>query len=59
MKPTIWLLVLVLISLASAFEVSPTNPSPGDEIIISGRRVLTFKASHVLKDLINNSGSSR
>ncbi len=36
MKPTIWLLVLVLISLASAFEVSPTNPSPGDEIIISG-----------------------
>jgi integration host factor subunit alpha len=35
------------------------NPQTGDEIIISGRRVLTFKASHVLKDLINNSNSSR
>ncbi len=36
MKPTIWLLVLVLISLASAFEVTPANPNPGDKIIISG-----------------------
>lgn len=38
MKPTIWLLVLVLIliSLASAFEVTPANPNSGDEIIISG-----------------------
>lgn len=36
MKPTIWVLVLVLISLASAFEVSPANPKAGDEIIISG-----------------------
>lgn len=36
MKPTTWLLVLVLISLASAFDVSPANPEPGDEIIISG-----------------------
>ncbi len=36
MKPTIWFLVLALISLASAFEVSPANPSPGEEIVIEG-----------------------
>lgn len=29
------------------------NPQTGDEIIISGRRVLTFKASQVLKKLMN------
>jgi integration host factor subunit alpha len=29
------------------------NPQTGDEIIISGRRVLTFKASHVLKKSMN------
>lgn len=36
MKPTVWFLVLALISLASAFEVSPANPSPGEEIVIDG-----------------------
>jgi integration host factor subunit alpha len=34
------------------------NPQTGDEIVISGRRVLTFKPSHVLKKTMNNSGSS-
>ncbi len=29
------------------------NPQTGDEIIISGRRVLTFKPSQVLKRTIN------
>jgi len=29
------------------------NPQTGDEIIISGRRVLTFKASQVLKKVMN------
>ena len=29
------------------------NPQTGEEIIISGRRVLTFKASHVLKKSMN------
>ena len=29
------------------------NPQTGDEIVISGRRVLTFKASHVLKKTMN------
>jgi len=29
------------------------NPQTGDEIVISGRRVLTFKASQVLKKVMN------
>ena len=29
------------------------NPQTGEEIIITGRRVLTFKASHVLKKSMN------
>ena len=29
------------------------NPQTGEEIVISGRRVLTFKASHVLKRVMN------
>ncbi len=29
------------------------NPQTGQEIVISGRRVLTFKASHVLKRCMN------
>lgn len=29
------------------------NPQTGEEIIISGRRVLSFKASQILKDFIN------
>ena len=29
------------------------NPQTGEEIIISGRRVLSFKASQVLKNTIN------
>lgn len=33
------------------------NPQTGEEITISGRRVLTFKASHVLKKSMNNSVS--
>ncbi|MCK6555479.1 integration host factor subunit alpha [Candidatus Binatia bacterium] len=30
------------------------NPQTGDEITISGRRVLTFKASQVLKKTMNS-----
>jgi integration host factor subunit alpha len=33
------------------------NPQTGEEIIITGRRVLTFKPSQVLKRTINVSGS--
>jgi integration host factor subunit alpha len=29
------------------------NPQTGDEIVISGRRVLTFKSSHVLRKNMN------
>ncbi len=29
------------------------NPQTGEEIIINGRRVLTFKASPILKETIN------
>lgn len=32
------------------------NPQTGDEILITGRRVLTFKASHVLKKSMNQEG---
>jgi integration host factor subunit alpha len=32
------------------------NPQTGAEIIISGRRVLTFKASQVLKKVMNDGG---
>lgn len=31
------------------------NPKTGDEVPITPRRVVTFRASHVLKDQINNS----
>lgn len=34
------------------------NPQTGDQITISARRVLTFKPSQILKDLINNEGGS-
>ena len=30
------------------------NPQTGDEIMISGRRVLTFKSSHVLRKSMNS-----
>ena len=30
------------------------NPQTGEEIVIAGRRVLTFKASQVLKKTMNN-----
>jgi integration host factor subunit alpha len=30
------------------------NPQTGDQITISARRVLTFKPSQILKDIINN-----
>src|SRR5207244_4124964 len=32
------------------------NPQTGEEIVISGRRVLTFKASQVLKKTMNGGG---
>jgi len=32
------------------------NPQTGDEIVISARRVLTFKPSQVLKNQLNNNG---
>jgi integration host factor subunit alpha len=34
------------------------NPQTGEEIVISGRRVLSFKASQVLKSTINGGTSS-
>lgn len=34
------------------------NPQTGDQITISARRVLTFKPSQILKDLINGDESS-
>lgn len=33
------------------------NPQTGEEIIISGRRVLTFKSSQVLKKVMNDGDS--
>ena len=33
------------------------NPQTGEEITISGRRVLSFKASQVLKKAMNDTGS--
>jgi len=35
------------------------NPQTGEEIVITGRRVLTFKASQVLKKTMNGDGASR
>jgi uncharacterized protein (DUF2141 family) len=35
-KLALGLLVLALISLCNAFEVSPANPSPGEEIVLKG-----------------------
>ncbi len=34
------------------------NPKTGEEIIIQGRRVLTFKASPILKETINKTSST-
>jgi len=34
------------------------NPKTGEEIIIKGRRVLTFKASAILKETINKTSST-
>ncbi len=34
------------------------NPKTGGEIIIKGRRVLTFKASPILKETINRASSN-
>ncbi len=34
------------------------NPMTGEEIIIKGRRVLTFKASPILKETINKTSST-
>jgi integration host factor subunit alpha len=34
------------------------NPQTGEEIVISGRRVLTFKASQVLKKTMNGGGAA-
>jgi len=34
------------------------NPQTGDEIIISGRRVMTFKPSQVLKKVMNDGPES-
>ena len=35
------------------------NPKTGEEVPIKPRRVLVFRPSHVLKDRINRTGSSR
>ena len=34
------------------------NPKTGEEIIIKGRRVLTFKVSKILKETFNNASST-
>lgn len=34
------------------------NPKTGEEIMISPRKVLTFKSSQILKDVVNDSGPS-
>ena len=34
------------------------NPQTGKELIISERKVMTFKASQLLKDLVNSGGGS-
>ena len=34
------------------------NPQTGDEITIKGRRVLTFKASTILKETVNKTSST-
>ncbi len=34
------------------------NPKTGEEIIIQGRRVLTFKASPIIKETINKTSST-
>ncbi len=34
------------------------NPKTGEEIVIKGRRVLTFKASTILKETINKTSST-
>ncbi len=34
------------------------NPKTGEEVIIKGRRVLTFKASPILKETINKASST-
>jgi len=34
------------------------NPQTGEEIIIAGRKVLTFKPSQILKQSLNNPSSS-
>lgn len=33
------------------------NPKTGKEIVIAPRKVLTFKPSKILRDLVNNAGS--
>lgn len=40
-------------SVRSKNERMGRNPKTGEEVPITPRRVLTFKASHVLKDRIN------
>jgi len=35
------------------------NPKTGEEVPIAPRRVLVFRASHVLKDRINNTQSAK
>lgn len=35
------------------------NPKTGEEVPITPRRVITFRASHVLKEQINSAGNSR
>jgi integration host factor subunit alpha len=34
------------------------NPQTGDEIIIVGRKVLTFKASQIMKKSLNSMGTT-
>ena len=34
------------------------NPQTGDEIIIVGRKVLTFKPSKILRDWVNDGGAA-
>ncbi len=46
-------------SVRSKKERMGRNPKTGEEVPITPRRVVTFRASHVLKELINSASSRR
>lgn len=46
-------------SVRSKKERMGRNPKTGEEVPITPRRVVTFRASHVLKELINTGATRR